>query len=149
MWRQTISHAIKLKLGLSICFIACVGAAAVGARHLLSLSAAEGVTAVPLAQEDEGTENQNKVILITLRPQGFEPAAIRLPAGDYLFVFNNRTGLDQFALRLDRENHGTVREARPPRLKRDWRQFLRVTPGTYVVREMNHPEWTLRMTVTQ
>ena len=86
--------------------------------------------------------------VFTLTPTGFEPAEATLPAGDYLLVFNNRTGLDEFALRLDREGHGTVREVRPPRRKRVWRGLLNLTPGSYVVTETSHPEWALRLTVT-
>jgi hypothetical protein len=86
--------------------------------------------------------------VFTLTPTGFEPAEVTLPAGQYLLVFNNRTGLDEFALRLDREGHGTVREARPPRRKRAWREVHKLTPGTYVVTETSHPEWSLRLTVT-
>jgi hypothetical protein len=52
-----------------------------------------------------------RVEVFTLTPAGFEPAEVTLPAGDYLLVFNNRTGLDEFALWLDREGHATVRQA--------------------------------------
>jgi len=156
MRRQTLSHALKFKVALIIiCLFVCVGAAAVGARHLLTLSAAEDAAAaapIPLTaaarpQEDEGGEKV-KAVVFNLRPEGFEPAEVMLAAGEYLLVFNNRTGLDEFALRMEREGHGTMREAHPHKLKREWRQLLRLTPGTYVVTELNHPEWTLRVTVT-
>jgi hypothetical protein len=100
----------------------------------------------PLTQE--APTSDARVEVFTLTPTGFEPGETTLPAGEYLLVFNNRTGLDEFALRLEREGRGTVSEAHPPRRKRDWRQMLRLTPGTYVITETSHPEWTLQLTVT-
>jgi hypothetical protein len=101
----------------------------------------------PSQQEAEAPRDARAEVF-TLTPTGFEPAEVTLPAGDYLLVFNNRTGLDEFALRLDREGHGAVREVRPPRRKRAWRGMLKLTPGSYVVTETSRPEWTLRLTVT-
>ena len=148
MWRQTLSHVLKLKVALiGVCLLAFVGAAAVGARHLLTSTAAVADAAAPAPQEGEGRESA-ELVVINLRPEGFEPSEMTLPAGRHLFVFNNRTGLDEFALRLERDGQGTVREGRPPRFKRNWRQMVRLAPGTYVVTEMGHPEWTLRVTVT-
>lgn len=89
-----------------------------------------------------------EVVVVNLRPEGFEPAELSLGAGQYLFVVNNRTGLDEFGLRLHREGQGTVSHAHPPRRKRNWRQMLRLTPGDYVLTETSHPAWTLRVTVT-
>lgn len=86
--------------------------------------------------------------VFTLTPTGFEPAEATLPAGDCLLVFNNRTGLDDFEVRLDRDGHGTLRQSRPPHRKRALHQMLKLTPGSYVVTETGHPEWTLRLTVT-
>lgn len=102
------------------------------------------------AQSQEETEapRDARVELFTLTPTGFEPHEVTLPAGDYLLVFNNRTGLDEFALRLDRVGQGRVREAHPPRRKRTWRGMLKLTPGSYTVTETSHPEWSLRLTVT-
>lgn len=62
------------------------------------------------SQETEAPRDA-RVEVSTLTPTRFEPAEVTLPAGDYLLVFNNRTGLDEFALRLDHEGHGTVRRA--------------------------------------
>ncbi|HYP54559.1 MAG TPA: hypothetical protein VEQ42_13500 [Pyrinomonadaceae bacterium] len=125
----------------------------VGASRLLSKPAEvkEAAAASPpvasLPQQDEDSP-AGEVVVLNLRPEGFEPAELTLAAGDYLLVVNNRTGLDEFALRLEREGQGTLREARPPRRARNWRQMLRLTPGTYLLTETNHPEWALRVTVT-
>jgi hypothetical protein len=89
-----------------------------------------------------------RVEAFTLSPTGFEPREITLPAGEYLLVFNNRTGLDDFALRLEREGQRAAGEARPLQRKRVLRQMHRLTPGPYVITETSHPEWTLRQTVT-
>lgn len=103
-------------------------------------------TAPPLPQDAPSADA--RVEVFTLSPVGFEPREATLPAGEYLLVFNNRTGLDDFALRLEREGQREAREARPPQRKRVLRQMNRLTPGKYVITETSHPEWTLRLTVT-
>ena len=154
MWQQIISHVLRLKIVLvSVCAFVCVGGATVGARRLLAPptavteAAVASVSGSALPQQEEGAAALEAVV-VNLRPEGFEPAELTLAAGEYLFVVNNRTGLDEFALRLEREGQGTMREARPPRRKRNWRQVLQLTPGTYVLTETNRPEWTLRVIVT-
>jgi hypothetical protein len=100
----------------------------------------------PLTQEAPTSDARVEVFALT--PTGFEPRETTIPAGEYLLVFNNRTGLDDFALRFEREGERGASEARPALRKRALRQMHRLTPGTYVITETNHPEWTLRLTVT-
>lgn len=45
------------------------------------------------SQETEAPRDA-RVELFTLTPTGFELTGVTLPAGDYLLVFTNRTGLD-------------------------------------------------------
>lgn len=53
-----------------------------------------------------------EVIPLTLRARGFDPEDITRPAGSYLIAVNNRSGLTEFSLQLDRKNEGRVREIR-------------------------------------
>jgi hypothetical protein len=89
-----------------------------------------------------------RVVMITIRPTGLDPKELALPVGRYLLVIANRSGLDQFAWRLERENGGTVHEVRPRRRSRDTKQLLQLTPGEYVLRELSHPDWTCRISVS-
>ncbi len=88
-----------------------------------------------------------KVVLFTLRAEGFEPEEMQLSAGEYFLIVRNRSGLDEFNVRLLRENGENLREARVRGHRRDWKQRLRLTPGTYLFTETNHPDWTCRITV--
>lgn len=99
--------------------------------------------AVPNEPDDEA-----KVLLLTMRPSGFEPQRLTLNAGKYLVVVRNRTGLSEFALRLERETGERLHEAAARRYQRDWKYLLQLPPGTYVLKETNHPEWICRITVT-
>ena len=89
-----------------------------------------------------------RVISVTLRPTGFEPSEVSVPAGRYLLVVNNRTGLEQFTPRLGREGQGAADEAGTLRHKRAWKKALQLTPGQYALAEADRPEWVCRITVT-
>ena len=96
-----------------------------------------------------GSEEEDlRVLLVAIRPSGFEPKEITLPAGDYLVVVRNRSGSDEFDLRLERNTGQILREVPARRFKRDWKQILQLTPGNYVIRETNHPDWICRITIT-
>lgn len=96
----------------------------------------------------ESDARDTKAILLTIRPTGFEPKEITVAHGKYLLVVRNRTGLDQFAFQLDRDQGARIYEAHPPRLKRDDKHLFDLNPGSYVLTETTHPEWTCRITVT-
>lgn len=96
----------------------------------------------------EGEADDARVALLTIRPTGFDPKEITMPAGKYLVVVRNRTGLDQFSVRLERSNGARLYDVRLPRYKREWKQFLHLVPDTYVITETNHPDWVCRITVS-
>jgi hypothetical protein len=89
-----------------------------------------------------------KVLLLTITSNGFAPKELTIPAGDYLVVVRNRSGLEQFGARLERESGEILREVRVTKFKRDWKHFARLARGTYVIRETNHPHWTCRINIT-
>ncbi len=93
-------------------------------------------------------EADAKVAIMTLRPNGFEPSEITIPAGKYLIIVRNRTGLDKFSFRLERGSGTRLHDVRMPRYKREWKHFLQLAPDTYVITEPDHPGWVCRITVT-
>jgi hypothetical protein len=110
--------------------------------------AASDSSLVPVA-DSEGQEPANaKVLPLTIRPTGFQPAEVSIPAGKYLVVVRNNTGLEQFAIRVERGGGVKLYDVRLPRHRREWRQFVQLPPDTYVITEGNHPEWVCRITVT-
>ena len=89
-----------------------------------------------------------QVVLITLRPEGFEPVEMQIAPGEYLFVVRNRTGLDEVSTQLMRENGEHLGQANIGARRRDWKQRLKLTPGTYLLSEADHPDVTCRIVVT-
>ena len=124
-----------------LCLLAAFGVAASGAHKWLSKVAAAGTAAAR-------QEGNVQALLLTLRPTGFEPSEVTLPRGKYLLVVQNRTGLRGFALQLDRDRSERLHEVRLPARKLDWTGQFDLTPGDYVLRETDHPEWSCRVTIT-
>ena len=91
---------------------------------------------------------QADLLPIMLRAGGFVPREISRPAGEYILSVNDQSGMPRLELRLVRDNGERTHEARLSRGKPYWRQVLRLTPGTYLLTEANHPEWVCRITVT-
>lgn len=90
-----------------------------------------------------------EVELITITPAGFEPKEISRLKGPFLLAVENRSGLEDVLLRLDRATGGDrLKEVRVNRKKLDWRDQVDLTPGHYVLMEANHPGWTCGITIT-
>lgn len=103
------------------------------------------------AQNDaqhEGVPTSYHVELITLRPNGFVPREIKRPAGRFVIGIANRTGLKDVELTLIRGTGIKEREVRISRNKPDWRGVVNLVPGTYELREANHPDWICRIELT-
>lgn len=86
--------------------------------------------------------------LIVIRPSGFEPSQITRPAGRFILAVENRSGLDEVDLRLDRDDGDRLQQVRVPRSKLDWSGVVDPPPGTYVLTEANHSDWSCRITIT-
>lgn len=86
--------------------------------------------------------------IITIRRMGMEPREITCPKGRVLLAVHNRTGLDEVVLNVDRVGGSRLHQERLSSGKADWRVFANFTPGSYVLSEANHPEWSCNITVT-
>ena len=89
-----------------------------------------------------------QVVLLALRPEGFEPSELQLTPGEYLFVVKNRTGLDEINVRLARENGQPMLAGKSGLRRQDLKQRLHLTPGTYRLTETDHPDWTSTIVVS-
>lgn len=143
MVRPIKSHtsARRAKLLSAVCLLVAVGAAAVGAHAWLSPTA-------PRRPPAEQKEEQIEAELVTATPDGFDPAEITRPKGSFYLVVDNLAGLPELNLRLTGEAGHSLHEARVPRGQADWTALLDLNPGTYVLREAEHPGWECRITVT-
>ena len=88
------------------------------------------------------------MLSITLRQGGFVPQEITRPAGDYYISVNNLSRVSILRLRLTRENGNGLREVKVAGRKRNWRQNIHLTPGTYLLTEVSHPDWVCRIIIT-
>lgn len=102
----------------------------------------------PIEARENPNRPQTELLPIMLRAGGFVPREISRPAGEYVLSVNDQSGLPGLELRLARENGGRMHEVKLSRRKPYWRQLLRLTPGTYIITEANHPEWVCRITVS-
>lgn len=122
-----------------------------GANGLLAsgrettLPGSSGGPASIVIQDNSGKRVEAE--LITLRPTGFDPAEITRPRGRFLLAVDNRSGLDELVLRIDRQDKGRIHERRMARGKLSWRQVVDLQPGSYLLTEANHPEWVCRITI--
>lgn len=85
--------------------------------------------------------------LITVRPWGFEPKEITRPPGPFFLAIDNHSQLDEIDISLDPESGPGIKAQGLSKNKAKWRQKMVLVPGTYLLREANHPEWTCRITI--
>jgi len=85
--------------------------------------------------------------LVTITPTGFEPAEITRPQGPFLFAIDNRSGLDEVDLYLERETGGRVNGALGRKGRLAWREAIDLPPGTYFLRATNDESWRCRITL--
>lgn len=102
--------------------------------------------AVPQAAPDKPARGDIKAVLLTLRPEGFEPKRIKRPAGKAVLVVTNRSELPDAVLRLDRV--GAKGEERMKKSKRNWIQLVDLEPGNYQLSVADHPDWVCQITIT-
>ena len=86
---------------------------------------------------------------IRLYPHGFEPQKITSMEGPFLLAVDNRSGFikGEITFRLDKVGANRIREARLPVRKRGWRERIDLAPGTYLLTEINHPQWKCEITI--
>src|SRR5215212_9849510 len=121
--------------GLSAAALACgaVSLFAVGAltRDAPVVPARAATAASAVVRPDDAAVPATE--LITITPNGFDPAEITRPAGRVILEVDNRGGLEEVTLLLERENGPREREARVRRSELDWRGEVTLRPGTYVL----------------
>jgi len=88
-----------------------------------------------------------KLVLLALLPQGFDSQEMQLDPGEYLFIIGNRTGLKEVNVRLEREGKDHVAAAKVSGRRMNWKQRLKLIPGTYLVTADDNPDWTCRIVV--
>lgn len=118
-----------------------------------SASASGGALVAPRLPPSSSSKPTQKPVrieteIITVLPHGFEPAEITRPRGRFILMVDNRSGLEEVSLQLDREAGARLLAAQVHRSRPDWDDVFDLPPGNYILTEANHSEWGCRITIT-
>ena len=109
---------------------------------------AENPAHVP-QQQTNSAEERLEAELVVVGPNGFEPAEITRPAGQFLLIVDNRSGLEQVQVRVERvTGRERLHDVGLSKEEFTWNTLLRLPPGDYVLTEASHPDWVCRLTLT-
>jgi hypothetical protein len=86
--------------------------------------------------------------IITILPDGFQPKEVTRPFGRFNLMVDNRSGLADVSLQLDREAGSRLQAVQVNRSQLDWNDVFDLPPGKYTLTEANHSEWVCRITIT-
>lgn len=86
---------------------------------------------------------------ITLTPLGFEPNQIERAAGRFLLGIDNRIIREEFSFEILRENGHKAHKLKIEKGQIRLRKLLNLTEGRYVLRAVDHPEWTCTIVISQ
>ncbi len=86
--------------------------------------------------------------LVTITPTGFEPVEITRSQGRFMLAIDNRSGLDEVDLYVERETVGRLNVALSRKGKLAWRDTFDFPPGHYVLRAANDQSWRCRIAIT-
>jgi hypothetical protein len=99
----------------------------------------------PVRQEQQQTVDS---VLVTITPRGFDNTQITTVAHPFYLMVDNRSGLNEVDLRVDRVGGDRLRSVNVPQEQLDWSDLLDFAPGEYVLTEANHPAWSCHITLT-
>ena len=92
--------------------------------------------------------SQLETEIVTITPAGFEPADITRSQGRFMLAIDNRSGLEEVDLYLERETEGRVNLAFSRKGKLAWRDTFDFPPGVYILRAANDESWRCRISIT-
>jgi len=98
--------------------------------------------------QSQPSNTQLETELVTITPTGFEPAEITRLQGRFMLAVDNRSGLDEVDLYLERETGGRVNVALGRKGKLAWRDTIDFPPGRYLLRAANDESWRCAITIT-
>jgi hypothetical protein len=86
---------------------------------------------------------------ITLTPQGFQPNQIERAPGRFLLGIDNRIKPEEFSFEILRENGHKAHKLKLEKGQIRLRKLLNLPEGRYVLRAVDHPEWTCTILLSQ
>jgi hypothetical protein len=115
----------------------------------LNATAKNGGSAVGAPQANS-EKREMEAVRLTIRPSGFEPSEITLPAKPFLLIIDNKSGLDDINLQVKRIKAGhrdKIRETRVSLKQLRKAEITDLPSGQYELTEANHPDWVCRVTI--
>lgn len=89
----------------------------------------------------------SEVELITITPDGFQPAAITRPSGLFAIAYENYSGMSSVSPRIDAQSGVNLHHLSMSLLTRAWIGEFNLAPGKYFIRELSHPDWSCVLTI--
>ena len=145
------SKAVFPKSGLAFIALLVATPVALGVIHFVRSNATRPVISTApadLTMTQRRSHSNMEAELITVTSHGFEPREISRPKGSILLMIQNRSGLPDVAIQLNREAGPNLRALQLPREQPNWDDVIDLEPGTYVLTEADHPDWLCRITIT-
>ena len=88
-----------------------------------------------------------EIELVTLTPSGFEPAEISRPKGPFVLFVDDRSGRENSSLGLQRVSGERLRTVSLQRNKSQWNDTVDLTPGTYILQDVNNAALRCQITI--
>jgi len=96
----------------------------------------------------QGKKDQKlEIEAVTITPEGFDPQQLERTAGPFILSVTNQSGVDDLNVRIETEQHSRFSEKTLPLITPYWRERINPPPGHYIITEVNHPEWTLKLII--
>jgi hypothetical protein len=86
---------------------------------------------------------------VTLKTTGFEPKEFSRQASPFILSIHNRTSAFNLSFELLREDGHKLHDIKGPKGQVHPMKLIDLPPGTYLLKEVNHPEWTCRIVLTR
>lgn len=102
----------------------------------------------PIATEAPAQSGMEAELLV-LRPDGFQPREIKRRHGKFLLAIQNQSSEEGPSFILTREAGHSLKQMRVPKRQSKYRELIDLPPGTYVLTEANHPDWTCQIIIEQ
>jgi hypothetical protein len=142
--RPTDKYSISLRLVFGLGVLAVIAGTGIGAlawnRHREVLRSKPAMAATK--KRHLGYE------VVTIGRDGFQPQSITRAKGPFFLSVENRSLARLLTLQLSAEHGNRLLDVPQPDDQLEWIDELDLQPGSYVLTELNHPDWVCHLTIT-
>lgn len=145
----------NIRLQIMLLLVATIGLSSLGIGVRAKLTGRQTADSAVLPNEAAIVATQSRAPgtrlpshLITILPGGFQPAEARWPKERFFLAIDNRSGVDDITLRVDREVGGRLKEVNLKMRRQRSAGVFDPPPGKYVLTEANHPGWVCHITIS-